>query len=229
MPRYSRNSIKSIFFHVMIQGVNKEDILKNDNEKKYFIYIINMLKKICKVKVIAYCIMDNHVHLLIKADNIDELIKFMHRLNTKYAIYYNKKYNRVGHVFRDRYRSEGIFSEEQFYNCINYIYNNPVKAGICERVSDYKFSNYFENKKYIVDNFQCVEEFIDVKEKESDEEIINKYLQRENININNIKRNKKLLKVMIRYFRDKKVSYRSIEKIIGISREKLRKINNAFE
>ncbi len=229
MPRYSRNSVKSNFFHVMIQGINKEDILKNDDDKKYFIHIINRLKNLCKVKFIAYCIMDNHVHLLFEVDDIYELIKFMHRLNTKYAIYYNKKYNRVGHVFRDRYRSEGIFSEQQFYNCINYIYNNPVKAGICKNASTYKYSNYFENKEYILNNFQSNEEFIDVKEKESDEEIINKYLQRENININNIKRDKKLLKTMVKYFRSKNVSYRSMEKIIGISREKLRKINNVCE
>ena len=130
MPRNSRDYIKSSFFHVMIQGIDKEKILKNDDEKSYFINTINELKNLIDINVIAYCIMDNHAHLLLNTDEIKKLSKFMQRLNTKYAIYYNKKYDRVGYVVRNRYRSEGIFSESQLYNCINYIYNNPIKAGI---------------------------------------------------------------------------------------------------
>ena len=175
MPRNSRDYIKSSFFHVMIQGIDKEKILKNDDEKSYFINTINELKNLIDINVIAYCIMDNHAHLLLNTDEIKKLSKFMQRLNTKYAIYYNKKYDRVGYVFRNRYRSEGIFSESQLYNCINYIYNNPIKAGICKKISDYKFSNYFENQTYIIDNYQINERFIDIDELDSDEEIINQF------------------------------------------------------
>ena len=57
----------------------------------------------------------------------------------KYGRYYNKKYNRVGYVFRDRYKSEGIHREEHLYSCIRYIYNNPVKAGLCSHAKEYSY------------------------------------------------------------------------------------------
>ena len=85
----------------------------------------------------------------------------MHCLNTKYGLYYNKKYNRVGYVFRDRYKAEGIYSEKQLYHCIKYIFNNPVKAGICNKAEEYEFSNY----KKMKDNYEEEEyDFIDVEE-----------------------------------------------------------------
>ena len=68
----------------------------------------------------------------------------MHKVNTLYAIYFNKKYNRVGYVFRDRYKSQAIYSEKQLYTCINYIHYNPVKAGICKIASEYEYSSYNE-------------------------------------------------------------------------------------
>lgn len=84
----------------------------------------------------------------------------MHCLNTKYVLYYNKKYKRTGYVFRDRYKAEGIYSEEQLHSCIKYIYDNPVKAGICDKAEEYEFSNY---KKI---NFTNTREysFIDIEE-----------------------------------------------------------------
>ena len=106
------------------------------------------------IKIIAYCIMNNHTHMLLETTDLKNLSKYMQSLNTRYGKYYNKKYKRVGYVFRDRYKAEGIYSEEQLYNCINYIYNNPVKAGICEKAEEYSFSNYRKiniksNKDYI--------------------------------------------------------------------------------
>ena len=68
------------------------------------------LKEKLDVQIIAYCIMNNHAHILIKTNNIHELGKYMQCLNTKYGKYYNKKYNRIGYVFRDRYKSEGIYT-----------------------------------------------------------------------------------------------------------------------
>ena len=62
----------------------------------------------------------------------------MHCLNTRYGLYYNKKHKRIGYVFRDRYKAEGIYSEEQLYNCIKYIYDNPVKAGVCNKAEEYE-------------------------------------------------------------------------------------------
>ena len=136
MPRIPRSYIETSFFHVITQGINKSYIFEQAIDIKYYISIMYKLKDEHNIKIKAYCIMNNHAHMLLEAD-IKELSKYMQRLNTKYAIYYNKKYNRVGYVFRDRFKSEGIFSEQQLYSCINYIYNNPVKAKICNHPMEY--------------------------------------------------------------------------------------------
>ena len=81
--------------------------------------------------------MNNHVHIVIKQGK-DEISRIMKRINTSYATYYNKKYERVGHVFQDRYKSEAIIGSERYLlTAIRYIHNNPVKAGICEDVSQF--------------------------------------------------------------------------------------------
>ena len=142
MPRFPRSYIKTTFFHIITQGINKSYIFENEEDIKYYINIMYKLSEEHEIKIIAYCIMNNHAHMLIETEKIKELSKYMQRLNTKYGKYYNKKYNRVGYVFRDRYKSEGIYSEEHLYNCIKYIYDNPVKAHICNKAEEYPYSNY---------------------------------------------------------------------------------------
>ena len=135
MARGPRNHINMSFYHIMVQGINKEYIFNKDEDKRQYLKFINKVKGEIDIYIISYCIMDNHVHILIKEDSIERVSHFMHKINTLYAIYFNKKYNRVGYVFRDRYKSQAIYSEKQLYTCINYIHNNPVKAGICKIAS----------------------------------------------------------------------------------------------
>ena len=116
MPRFPRSYIKTTYFHVMTQGLNKEYIFNQDESIKYYIKIMYDLQEKHDIKIIAYCIMNNHAHLLIETEHLRELGKYMQRLNTKYAMYYNKKNNRIGYVFRDRYKAEGIYSEKHLYN-----------------------------------------------------------------------------------------------------------------
>ena len=113
--------------------------------------------------------------MLLETAGVENLSKYMHCLNTRFGQYYNKKYKRVGYVFRDRYKAEGIYSEKQLYNCIKYIYDNPVKAEICKKPEEYKFSNY--NKIDFIDDEEYV--FIDVEE---DKEIICEKLVKEFLN-----------------------------------------------
>lgn len=94
------------------------------------------------VKVIAFCVMDNHSHMLLYTEKIETLSKVMASVNTKFGILYNKTNKRCGYVFRDRYRCENIYTQTYLENCIRYIHRNPVKAGICKREIDYKYSSY---------------------------------------------------------------------------------------
>lgn len=147
MPRYARNNISSKFIHLMIQGINKEYIFKDDIEIKTYLRYLRQKIKDTNVKIISYCMMNNHAHILIYYKDIDEVSKLMSKVNTKYAIFYNNKNNRCGVVFRNRYNSQEILTYSHLITCIKYIHNNPIKAGICEKASDYKYSSYNEYKQ----------------------------------------------------------------------------------
>ena len=152
MPRRARKVVNGKFYHVMVQGINKENIFLDDSRKyKYYILIEKYLKEF-EVDVIAYCIMSNHVHLLLHSKNIDIVSRFMHKINGIFAQDYNKENKRVGYVFRDRFKMEYILNEEYLYACIDYIHMNPVKANIVDKAEEYKFSSFneFWGKKKII-------------------------------------------------------------------------------
>ena len=195
MPRYPRYYLKTSYFHVITQGINKSYIFDKSEDIKYYIKIMYELVEKHSIKIIAYCIMNNHAHILIETESVNELSKYMQRLNTKYGRYYNKKYTRVGYVFRDRYKSEGIYDEIHLYNCIKYIYNNPVKAGICIKPQDYPYSNYRNDSKNIANNDY---DFIDAEIDRNDDQIIREYLKNNNILLVDIKNNSDILYTLVK-------------------------------
>jgi len=146
MPRQARKDLGTPFLHVMVQGVNKEYIFYKEE------YIEKYLDKIDKkiedfdFEILAYCIMNNHAHFLLYAENIDEVGQFMHKSNLLYAQFYNKEKQRTGVLFRNRYQVEPIYNINYLINCIKYIHNNPVKAKIVEKNEEYKYSSYYDYK-----------------------------------------------------------------------------------
>lgn len=142
MPRISRSSLNSNFFHVTVQGINKEHIFFSNFYKEF--YINKMLSNLNRfdITLISYCIMNNHAHLLLYSKEISNLSKYMKSLNTSYSIFYNRSENRVGYVFRNRFSSQPITNYFYLFNCIRYIHDNPIKAGIVDHACDYKFSSY---------------------------------------------------------------------------------------
>jgi len=223
MPRFPRSYIQTSYFHVITQGLNKMYIFNSEDDIAYYIKLMKDLHKEYSIQIISYCIMNNHAHILIKTESIKELGKYMHRLNTMYAMHYNKKNNRVGYVFRDRYKAEGIYSEEHLYNCMKYIYNNPVKAGICKKPEDYKYSNYIT----VPETEDMKSTFIDVENENEYIEYINNYLNNNNIKLEKILNNKNELKELIRTLKmEYGVSLRKIAKQLNIGREIVRKIYN---
>lgn len=225
MPRNPRNYINTSFFHVITQGINKSYIFNQEEDIKYYIKIMYSLSKEQNVKILAYCIMNNHAHMLIEAKEINELSKYMQRLGTKYGKYYNKKYNRVGYVFRDRFKSEGIYNEEHLYNCIKYIYNNPVAAGICEKAKDYPYSNYKNIDSDIKEDYIFMD--VDVDDNQTCKKVIKDFLEKYDINLIILKKDNEYLKRLTVILKDKyKISFRKIACELGISKDKIRKIYN---
>ena len=222
MPRFPRNYIKTTAFHVITQGINRSYIFQNPEDIKYYIKVMYKLNEQCKIKIVAYCIMNNHAHILIETDKINNLSKYMQRLNTIYAKYYNKKYSRVGYVFRDRYKSEGIYSEEHLYNCIKYIYDNPVKAGICNRPEEYPYSNYKKINKNLKENYI----FIDIEDdKKTSEEVIEEYLTENDVKLEELKNDKiRLKEIIVILKKEYNFSLREIAEKMMLGREKIRRI-----
>ncbi len=144
MPRAKRHLVNGGIYHIMIRGVNKQIIFNDDKDRQMFIRIMNYCKKKYDCKIYAYCLMNNHVHILFK-DKEFMISDFMHDIAYIYAENFNKKYNRVGHLFQDRFKSINVYNDNYLLRLIRYIHRNPEKAGIC-KTEKYKWSSY---KEYI--------------------------------------------------------------------------------
>lgn len=141
MPRHQRILSETGTYHIMMRGNERKDLFRSDDDKKQFLQILFDKKKETGFAVYAFCLMDNHVHILIK-ESEESLATTMKRVNASYAIYFNQKYHRVGHLFQDRFRSEPIEDEQYLIAVVRYIHNNPVKAGIVASLEHYKWSSY---------------------------------------------------------------------------------------
>jgi len=156
LPRIARRISKTNIYHVMLRGNERKNIFADAEDKAKFIDIIFHKKNDNGFCLYAYCVMYNHVHLVIK--ELEEPIsRIMKRIGTCYASYFNKKYNRVGHVFQDRYKSEPIENERYLLAAIRYVHNNPVKAGIC-KIQEYRWSSYRFYTQEIKDREELVED-----------------------------------------------------------------------
>lgn len=226
MPRIPRMYLDTEYFHVITQGINKSYIFDSPIDIKYYIKNMYELKDKYDINIIAYCVMNNHAHILIRSRFIENLSKYMHGLNTRYACYYNKKYKRVGYVFRDRYKAEGIYTDSHLYSCIKYIYNNPVKAGLCNHPEEYLYSNYKPMGKVELEEDYV---YMDIVEdsKETCKKVLEKFLVEENVSLEELKKDEeKLCRLFVKLKRDYKISLREIAINFKLNREKVRKIFN---
>lgn len=153
MPRQARKKSEAGIYHIMLRGINQQQIFEDDNDSDKFVQVLKDCKEISGFKLFAYCLMGNHIHLLIKPEN-EPLEQIFRRIGSRYVYWYNIKYQRVGHLFQDRYKSEPVDTDEYFFTVIRYIHQNPVKAGLCKQNKDWKYSSYNEyiNKPYLIDS-----------------------------------------------------------------------------
>ena len=101
MSRKARRLSGSGFFHIIVRGIGKQILFEEKSDYLYYLSVLQKYANDSTVKVCAYCLMDNHVHLLLFDQN-QALALFMKKIGVSYANYYNKKYQRIGHVFRKR-------------------------------------------------------------------------------------------------------------------------------
>jgi REP element-mobilizing transposase RayT len=150
MPRIGRAQSGTGIYHVMLRGINRQDLFEEPDDYCAFIRILSALPQrksvvaafpVCTCHIYAYCLMPNHVHLLVceKDWKVGEIVK---SIASSYAFYYNKKYGRVGHLFQDRFRSEPCNDATYFITLFRYIHQNPVKARLVDSARDYKYSSW---------------------------------------------------------------------------------------
>lgn len=153
MPRTSRKKSETGIYHIILRGINRQVIFEEDEDYIRFFETLKKYKSNGEFIIFAYCLMDNHIHLLIKEAN-EELALIMRRIGASYVYWYNDKYDRVGHLFQDRFKSETIENDRYLLAVLRYIHRNPVKAGMVRHMQDYKWSSYNEylNIDHIIDS-----------------------------------------------------------------------------
>ncbi|HQA49547.1 MAG TPA: transposase [Syntrophomonadaceae bacterium] len=150
MPRNARKKSETGIYHVVVRGINRQMIFHDEEDYQRYLETLARIKKVSDCEIYGYCLMGNHVHLLIK-ENEEPIGVVMKRLGTSYAYWYNSKYEHIGHVFQDRYKSECVEEDAYLMVVIRYIHNNPVKAGIEKKPEDYRWSScqvYYGGKEY---------------------------------------------------------------------------------
>jgi putative transposase len=141
MPRGPRIDVPGLTYHVISRGVKKLPIFLDDEDRQRFLRFMSQTRHEFPFRLHAYCLMTNHYHLLLQTLECS-LSKTMQYFKKLYAIWFNRKYGHVGHVFQDRFHSIPIEEDTYFTTVSRYIHLNPVRAGIVLRPEDYAWSNY---------------------------------------------------------------------------------------
>lgn len=141
MARQKRIKSETGIYHCMLRGINKQQVFYDEEDYIRFLEILSKCKTISGFRLHAYCLMSNHIHLLIQ-EGPEPLELVFKRLGDRFVYWYNLKYKRSGPIFQGRYKSEPVNDDEYFISVLRYIHQNPVKAGMTDRCTDYKFSSY---------------------------------------------------------------------------------------
>jgi len=141
MPRAARKKSETGIYHIMLRGINRQNIFEDEEDNERFLQILQECKAVSGFKLFAYCLMGNHIHLLLKVEN-EGLEQIFRRIGARFVYWYNWKYKRTGHLFQDRFKSEPIENESYLLTVLRYIHQNPLKASLCKSVDAYKWSSY---------------------------------------------------------------------------------------
>ena len=161
MARRARIKTEDAIYHIVCKSISEVNLFRDAEDKQRYLSLVRKYKKLYKVKIYGYCLMDNHTHLLVDANGAD-ISKVMHGINFSYAIYFNKKHKREGHLLKDRFMSKIVGNEKYLKTVSLYIHNNPRAIGEFKECPEkYAFSSlglYIGKRK---DHFNIVDfEFV---------------------------------------------------------------------
>ncbi len=150
MPRAARIKGISGNYHVVMRGINKQRIFEDKQDYDKYFWILKDQQIQSNFSLFAWCLMPNHIHLLIK-EKTTPMSQIFQGIGSRFVYWYNTKYKRTGPLFEGRYKSEPVDEGAYFLKVVRYIHLNPVKAGICKTPEEYPYSSYsyyFNNPKY---------------------------------------------------------------------------------
>lgn len=165
MARKPRKESKLQIYHVIMRGNNRQSLFFDDLDREFFKKRLFKYSEQLDIKIYTYCLMGNHVHILLGNAPKEGLSRFVQKLANSYVYYFNHKYDCSGHLFQGRFKSEPVEDEIYLKNVFRYILNNPKNAKIGS-LEDYKWSSYRElveidkdtrlDRKFILDLFDSV-------------------------------------------------------------------------
>ena len=140
MPRQARQRSESGTYHVLLRGVNKDAVFLDEEDRERFLHSLHLTKVASGCVVLAYCLMTNHVHLVLQTPG-ESISVVMKRLGVRYVGWFNRKYGRVGHLYQNRFASLPVEDDAYLITLLRYVWNNPVQAGLVTRAEDYRWSS----------------------------------------------------------------------------------------
>ena len=162
LARKSREKSGSGIYHIILRGINRQSIFEDDEDRLKLIEDLAKYKEISQCRIFAYCLMDNHVHLLLQ-ETQEPISMMIQRVSSSYVIWYNHKHERCGHLFQERFKSEAVETDSYFLTVLRYIHQNPIKAKIASDVAAYQWNSYSEyvERAQIVDRAYALSMFSD--------------------------------------------------------------------
>jgi putative transposase len=144
MPPRSIPFLAQYYYHIYNRGVNRGKIFFSDENYRYLLRLIRKNLPRYNIKIVAYCLLPNHYHLLLMPNTDNTLNLFMKSLFGSYVQGVNKQQNRLGPLFQGRYRHTLVDKDEYLIHLARYIHLNPVMAGLCDTPQEWKYTNYLD-------------------------------------------------------------------------------------
>jgi len=141
MTREKRVYYSDAVYHVSLRGNNKRDVLGTAEDKKIFLELLGKFKIRLGFKLYGLVLMDNHAHLVIHPVDKFNISRIMQSISLSFSFKFRKRYNYSGHVWQGRFKSSLVDEDRYLLNCLEYIHNNPVRAGLVRKAEDYVWSS----------------------------------------------------------------------------------------
>jgi len=142
MPRGTRILLDNVCYHVLNRGNQKQPIFLGAEDFEKYLQILKHCKRKYRCKVFGYCLMPNHIHLILEPEEPQALAKIMQSLTQTYTFWFNKKYGKVGHLWQGRFKNMIVHRDDYFIQCVYYVETNPVRASLAASPVDYLWSSY---------------------------------------------------------------------------------------